>query len=125
VYHCRAILGLCLENTFAVDAPAIHLILQIDHRRTIEVPGQPVAPRRNSMAGNGIFRCRDRRPKSTGETAIVLQRPATSKTGGKIPAEKGLFSIVHGLEVREDWVVETEGTKLPTPLAVVEPVSDT
>jgi hypothetical protein len=53
--------------------------------------------RRNSIAGNGIFRCRDRRPKSTGETAIVLQRPATLKTGGKIPAEKGLFSIVHGL----------------------------
>src|SRR6202165_4753494 len=27
--------------------------------------------------------------------------------------------------VREDWMVETEGTELPTPHAVIEPVSDT
>jgi hypothetical protein len=71
------------------------------------------------FAGNGIFRCRDRRPKSTAETIIVRQRPRTSKKGGKIPAERASFQSITVSEVREDCVVETEGTKLPAPLAVI------
>ena len=75
-------------------------------------------------AGNGIFRCRDRRPKSTRESVIVRQRPPTLKTGGKIPVETASFRLITFLEVREDWVVETIWTKLDAPHADIEPVSD-
>ena len=43
----------------------------------------------------------------------------------KIPAETASFRSTTVCAVREDWMVETEGTELPTPHAVViEPVSD-
>jgi hypothetical protein len=42
-----------------------------------------------------------------------------SKIGDNIPAETASFRSMKISEVREDWMVETEGTKLATPLAVV------
>jgi hypothetical protein len=42
-----------------------------------------------------------------------------------IPAETAYLRSTTGSAVSEDWVVETEGTELPTPHAVIEPVSDT
>jgi hypothetical protein len=42
-----------------------------------------------------------------------------------IPAETACFQSTTVSAVREDWMVETEGTELPTPHAVIiEPVSD-
>jgi hypothetical protein len=47
--------------------------------------------RRNPAAGNGIFRCRDRGPKSGLETAKCRQRPAERNDTGKNPRRTGLF----------------------------------
>src|SRR6266851_299162 len=69
----------------------------------------------NSVAGNGIFGCRDRRPKIHPRDRYCQQRPGTLKIGGKIPAETASFRSTTVSAVREDWMVETEGTELPTP----------
>jgi len=45
----------------------------------------------NSVAGNGIFGCRDRRPKIHPSDHYCRQRPGTLKIGDKIPAERPLF----------------------------------
>ena len=45
----------------------------------------------NSVAGNGIFGCRDRRPKIHPRDPCCRQRPGTLKIGGKIPAETASF----------------------------------
>src|ERR1700687_1683938 len=73
----------------------------------------------NSVAGNGIFGCRDRRPKIHPRDRYCRQRPGTLKIGGKIPAETASFRSTTVSAVREDWMVETKGTKLPTPPAVI------
>ena len=80
---------------------------------------------RNPVARNGIFGCRDRGRKIHPRDRYSRQRPGTLKIGGKIPAETASFRSTTVSAVREDWMVETEGTELPTPHAVVEPVSDT
>jgi hypothetical protein len=56
-------------------------------------------------AGNGIFGCRDRMPKSTREIVIVGRDPGTSKIGGKTPAETASFRSTTVSTVREDWMV--------------------
>src|SRR5258705_189184 len=83
-----------------------------------DLPIWPV-PSRNSGAGTGMFRCRDRRPIIHPRDRYCRQRPGTSKMGGQIPAETASFRSTTVSAVRGDWMVETEGTKLPTPHAVV------
>jgi hypothetical protein len=62
-------------------------------------------PSRNSGAGNGIFRCRDRRPIIHPRDRCCRQRPGTSKIGGQIPAETASFRSTTVSAVREDWMV--------------------
>src|SRR4051794_39711746 len=57
--------------------------------------GWPVAVS-NSVAGNGIFGCRDRRPKIHPRDRYCLQRPATLKIGVKNPRRNVLFSMDDG-----------------------------
>src|ERR1700687_162960 len=59
----------------------------------------------NSVAGNGIFGCRDRRPKIHPRDRYCRQRPGTLKIVGKIPAETAYFRSTTVSAVREDWVV--------------------
>ncbi len=59
----------------------------------------------NSVAGNGIFGWRDRRPKIHPRDRYCLQRPGTLKIGGKIPAETASFRSTTVSAVREDWMV--------------------
>src|SRR5258705_13942265 len=56
-------------------------------------------------AGNGIFGCRDRRPKIHPRDRFCRQRPGTLKIGGKIPAETASFRSTTVSAVREDWMV--------------------
>src|SRR5258706_6256828 len=60
---------------------------------------------RNSVAGNGIIGCRDRRPKIHPRDRYCRQRPGTLKIGGKIPAETAYFRSTTVSAVREDWMV--------------------
>jgi hypothetical protein len=62
-------------------------------------------PNRNPFAGNGIFGCRDGRPKIPGENVNVARRPGTLKIGCKIPAETASFRSTAVSAVREDWMV--------------------
>src|SRR6266850_827231 len=78
----------------------------------------------NSVAGNGIFGCRDRRPKIHPRDRYRRQRPGTLKIGGKIPAETASFRSTTVSAVREDWMVEVVGHKLKTHHPVIEPVSE-
>src|SRR4051794_27128473 len=78
-----------------------------------------ISLRKCQGVGNGIFRCRDPRLKFTSDTAIVLERPGNRKNGQQHPAQTASFRSIIVCEVREDWVVETEGTELPNPLAVM------
>src|SRR5258708_15437941 len=66
----------------------------------------------NSVAGNGIFGCRDRGRKIYPRDRYSRQRPGTLKIGGEIPAETACFRLTTVSAVREDWVVETIWTKL-------------
>src|SRR6202011_2677402 len=59
----------------------------------------------NSVAGNGIFGCRDRRPRIRPSDHYCRQRPGTLKIGDKIPAETPSFRWTLLSGVREDWVV--------------------
>jgi hypothetical protein len=62
-------------------------------------------PVRNSVAGNGIFGCRDWRPKIHPRDRYCRQRPGTLKIGDKIPAETARFRSTTVCAVREDWMV--------------------
>ena len=66
---------------------------------------RPVSSVRNSVAGNGIFGCRDRRPKIHPSDRYCRQRPGTLKIGDKIPAETTSFRSTTVSAVREDWMV--------------------
>src|SRR6266849_4075875 len=66
--------------------------------------GQTV-PSRNSVAGNGIFGCRDWRPKIHPRDRYCRRRPETLKIGNKIPAETASFRSTTVSAVREDWMV--------------------
>ena len=67
----------------------------------------------NSVAGNGIFGCRDRRPKIHPRDRYCRQRPGTLKIGGKIPAETASFRSTTVSAVREDWMVVCAVTREP------------
>jgi hypothetical protein len=54
------------------------------------------APSRNSVAGNGIFRCRDWRPRIHPRDRYCRQRPVTLKNRWQDPRRNGLFSIDDG-----------------------------
>ena len=86
--------------------------------------GRPVAAQ-CPAAGNGIFGCRDKSPKSTRETANVHRDRKAAPRTANIPAETAYFQSTTVSAVWEDWMVETEGIELATPHAVVEPVSGT
>src|SRR6267142_3200671 len=60
-------------------------------------------------AGNGIFGCRDRRPKIHPRDRFCRQRPGTLKIGGKISAETASFRSTTVSAVREDWMVGAPG----------------
>jgi hypothetical protein len=63
--------------------------------------------------------------KSAAETADVYRDRKSGDDTGEIPAETASLESLTKCAVWEDWMVETEGTELPTPHAVViEPVSD-
>jgi hypothetical protein len=86
--------------------------------------GQTASVARNRPpARNGIFGCRDRRPKIHPRDRYCRQRPGTLKIGGKIPAEAASFRSTMVSAVREDWMVEVVGHKLATHHPVIEPVS--
>jgi len=53
-------------------------------------------PSRNSVAGNGIFGCRDWRPRTRPRDRYSRQRPGTLKIGNKNPRGNGPFSIDDG-----------------------------
>jgi hypothetical protein len=52
------------------------------------------------------------------------QRPKARNDTGENPHRNGLFGAGRRSVVWKDWMVETEGTELPTPHPVIEPVSD-
>ena len=56
-------------------------------------------------AGNGIFGCRDWRPKIHPKDRNCRQRPEALKMGDKIPAETASFRSTTVCAVREDWMV--------------------
>src|ERR1700730_1148480 len=72
------------------------------------------------VARNGIFGCRDWRPRISSSDRYYRQRPGTLKIGGEIPAETAPFRSTTVSAVREDWMVETIWTKLHAPHAVIE-----
>jgi hypothetical protein len=63
----------------------------------------------NSVAGNGIFGCRDRRPKIHPRDRYQ----GTLKIGGKTPAETACFRSTTVSAVREDWMVDRQPASLP------------
>jgi hypothetical protein len=73
-----------------------------------------LAPR-NPAARNGIFGCRDRRPRIHPRDRNCRQRPGTLKIGGKIPAETETASLESPTKcvVCEDWMVVEAVTREP------------
>jgi hypothetical protein len=63
--------------------------------------------------------------KSALETADVHRDRKSGDDTGEIPAETASLESPAKCAVWEDWMVETEGTELPTPHPVIELVSDT
>src|SRR5258705_8779184 len=85
----------------------------IGFRRCSKLASQQTIPERRLVSfrpkfsrGNGIFGCRDRRPKIHPRDRYCRQRPGTLKIGGKIPAETASFRSTTVSAVREDWMVE-------------------
>jgi hypothetical protein len=63
--------------------------------------------------------------KSSQETANACRDRKAETIPADIPAETAYLEFSWKPVVREDWVVETIWTKLPTPHAEIEPVSET
>src|SRR5712664_3713600 len=60
--------------------------------------------RRNPAAGNGIFGCRDGRPKSAGETASVTRDRRTERYRRKSPQKRPVLSRPGNLQFgRTGW----------------------
>jgi hypothetical protein len=94
--------------------------------KTPNIPGLPNSiGRRNRAPGNGIFRCRDGRLKIGLKDRRRLRRPKERNNTGENPAETACFRSRTISAVRTDWMVETVGTKLPTPHPVIETISGT
>src|SRR5258705_10047282 len=81
-----------------------------------------VAP--SPAAGNGIFGCRDRAPKSPLKCANVGRDQNPRSEWPEIPAETPYSESYRKRAVCEDWMVEVVGHKLKTHHPVIEPVSD-
>src|SRR6266403_3008830 len=75
-------------------------------------------------AGNGIFGCRDRAPKSPLKCANVGRDQNPRSEWPEIPAETPYSESYRKRAVCEDWMVEVVGHKLKTHHPVIEPVSD-
>src|SRR3981081_1385717 len=65
--------------------------------------------RRNPVAGNGIFGCRDGRLKSASETAGVTRDGKSGTIPPKIPTETAYPEGTSGSAVWEDWMVGVIG----------------
>jgi hypothetical protein len=74
--------------------------------------------------GNGIFRCRDGTPESAVETTSVARDRRSGTILTEIPTETACFRSTRKPAVWLDWMVGLVWTELPTPHAVIEPVSD-
>ena len=58
------------------------------------------------------------------ETASVTRDRKSGTIPAQIPTEMAYLEPARRSVVWNDWMVETEGTELPTPHPVIEPVSD-
>src|SRR5260370_10877789 len=97
-------MGTTVRSTRIVSAIGLEAARSSPLSRPFPNAGRSVAVL-NSGAGNGIFGCRDRRPKIHPRDRYCLQRPGTLKIGGKIPAETASFRSTTVSAVREDWMV--------------------
>src|SRR5882672_906535 len=101
-------------------------------QRSLSIPWQKPPSKRsrqillphNASRSDGIFGCRDRAPKSPLKCANVGRDQNPRSEWPEIPAETPYSESYRKRAVCEDWMVETEGTELPTPHPVIEPVSD-
>src|SRR5258706_12754466 len=97
-------MGTTVRNPRIVSAIGLEAARSSPLSRPFPNAGRSVAVL-NSVAGNGIFGCRDGRLKSAEETRYCRQRPGTLKIGGKNPAETASLQLTTVSAVREDWVV--------------------
>src|SRR5260370_20134678 len=97
-------MGTTVRSTRIVSAIGLEAARSSPLSRPFPNAGRSVAVL-NSVAGNGIFGWRDRRPKIHPRDRYCLQRPGTLKIGGKIPAETASFRSTTVFAVREDWMV--------------------
>jgi hypothetical protein len=74
-------------------------------------------------AGNGIFRCRDRAPKTATKMRARHRDQNPGSEWPEIPAETPYSASYRKRAVCGDWMVEALGHKLVTHHPVIEPVS--
>src|SRR5258706_16358463 len=96
-------MGTTVRNPRIVSAIGLEAARSSPLSRPFPNAGRSVAVL-NSVAGNGIFGCRDRRPKIHPRDRYCLHRPGTLKIGGKIPAETASFRSTKVSEVRDGCV---------------------
>src|SRR5258706_2799829 len=97
-------MGTTVRNPRIVSAIGLEAARSSPLSRPFPNAGRSVAVL-NSVARNGIFGCRDRRPKIHPRDRYCRQRPGTWKMGGWNPPEKAYFRSTTVSAVREDWVV--------------------
>src|SRR5258708_12489996 len=107
-------MGTTVRNPRIVSAIGLEAARSSPLSRPFPNAGRSVAVL-NSVAGNGIFGWRDRRPKIHPRDRYCLQRPGTLKIGGKIPAETASFRSTTVPPVREDWMVGCASLSQPPP----------
>jgi hypothetical protein len=90
----------------------------------LPTPHAEIEPVSETRARNGIFCCRDRVAKWADSPEKQEQRP-TKEFGRHVFEIAALLRASHTLYNFRVWVVETIWTKLPTPHAEIEPVSET
>src|SRR5882757_2543317 len=78
-----------------------------------------LCPSKSSCQERNFWMQRREAKKSALETADVHRDRKSGDDTGEIPAETAFLESPTKCAVWEDWMVETEGTELPTPHAVV------
>jgi hypothetical protein len=76
---------------------------------------------RDILPGTEIFAAETGEPKSGQETSNVRRDPGPGTRPANMAEETALLGCARKPAF---WMVETEGTELPTPHPVIEPVSD-
>ena len=83
--------------------------------RSLPEPSTVILASENPSAGNGVFGCRDRRPKITQVTAKLYSDRTVVMGAGKIPTATAYSDLALGFAVCPDWMVGATGIEPVTP----------